>query len=119
MKLMETKKSKKRIYICHTFYHVYIACLKELNLPKQGAGAVRGEAALLLSSLSNDFGRVKGKSRKVRVIWGSHSLWGKGGELLPGTCRISQGQRQYCTEHALQNKVYQAYGKAAGSFCAR
>ena len=26
-------KKKERIYVCHTFYHVYVACLKELNLP--------------------------------------------------------------------------------------
>ena len=73
MKLMETKKSKKRIYICHTFYHVYIACLKELNLPKQGAGAVRGEASLLLSSLSNDFGRLKERAEKSGLF----------GEVIP------------------------------------
>ena len=24
---------RDRIYVCHTFYHVYVACLKELNLP--------------------------------------------------------------------------------------
>lgn len=45
---------KKRIYICHTFYHVYITCLKELNLPKEE----RGQASLLLSSMSNDFGNL-------------------------------------------------------------
>ena len=45
----------KRIYICHTFYHVYISCLKELNLPKEE----QGNADLLLSSLSNDFGNLK------------------------------------------------------------
>ncbi|GFI45007.1 hypothetical protein IMSAGC019_00317 [Lachnospiraceae bacterium] len=50
--------TKKRIYICHTYYHVYIACLKELNLPKEGGGAVRGQASLMLSSLSNDFGSL-------------------------------------------------------------
>lgn len=46
---------KKRIYICHTFYHAYIACLKELS---RGKGEW-GEASLMLSSLSNDFGNLK------------------------------------------------------------
>lgn len=45
---------KKRIYICHTFYHVYITCLKELNFPKEE----RGQASLLLSRMSNDFGNL-------------------------------------------------------------
>ena len=29
---------RARIYVCHTFYHVYVACLKELNLPKEERG---------------------------------------------------------------------------------
>ncbi len=43
---------QKRIYICHTFYHVYVACLKESYLPEKE----RGRADLLLSKMSNDFG---------------------------------------------------------------
>lgn len=62
--MKKMKKSRKRIYICHTFYHVYIACLKELNLPESGAGAVRGQASLLLSSMSNDFGSLKERAGK-------------------------------------------------------
>ena len=50
----------KRIYICHTFYHVYISCLKELNLPKEE----RGNSDLLLSTLSNDFGNLKERAEK-------------------------------------------------------
>lgn len=62
MKKMET--SKKRIYICHTYYHVYIACLKELNLPISGADAVRGQASLMLSSLSTDFGNLRERAAR-------------------------------------------------------
>ncbi len=43
---------KKRIYVCHTFYHVYVACLKECFLPVEE----RGNADLVLSTMSNDFG---------------------------------------------------------------
>lgn len=46
---------KKRIYVCHTYYHVYIACLKELNLPL----AERKQADLVLSTMSNDFGDLQ------------------------------------------------------------
>lgn len=41
----------KRIYVCHTFYHVYISFLKELALPIEE----RGNADLVLSRLSTDF----------------------------------------------------------------
>ena len=30
---------KERIYVCHTFYHVYISALKECNLPLEKRGA--------------------------------------------------------------------------------
>lgn len=46
---------KERIYVCHTFYHVYVAILKECNLPKEK----RGGATLVLSKMSNDFGNLK------------------------------------------------------------
>ncbi|MBR4059149.1 MAG: lipooligosaccharide sialyltransferase [Lachnospiraceae bacterium] len=42
---------KDRIYVCHTYYHVYITFLKELNMPKEK----RGQATLVLSRMSNDF----------------------------------------------------------------
>ena len=46
---------KDRIYVCHTYYHVYVACLKELNLPERD----RGNASLELSTMSIDFGDLK------------------------------------------------------------
>ena len=45
---------KERIYVCHTYYHVYVTCLKELTLP----AAMRGQATLVLSTMSNDFGNL-------------------------------------------------------------
>ena len=46
---------KDRIYVCHTYYHVYVAFLKELNLPMNE----RGKATLVLSSLSIHFENLK------------------------------------------------------------
>lgn len=46
---------KERIYVCHTFYHVYVTILKECNLPREK----RGGATLVLSKMSNDFGNLK------------------------------------------------------------
>lgn len=46
---------KDRIYVCHTFYHVYITFLKEMALPQKD----RGGATLVLSKMSNDFGSLK------------------------------------------------------------
>ena len=46
---------KERIYVCHTYYHVYVSFLKELNLPKEK----RGQASLVLSKMSIDFENLK------------------------------------------------------------
>lgn len=51
---------KERIYVCHTFYHVYIAVLKECNLSAEK----RGGATLVLSTMSNDFGNLKERALK-------------------------------------------------------
>lgn len=50
----------KRAYVCHTFYHVFITILKELNLPEDK----RGEADILLSKMSNDFGDIGSRLEK-------------------------------------------------------
>ncbi len=44
-----------RIYVCHTYYHVYVTFLKELNLPQEE----RGRASLVLSGLSINFENLK------------------------------------------------------------
>ena len=49
---------KERIYVCHTYYHVYVTCLKELALPKER----QGKATLVLSTMSNNFGNLKDRA---------------------------------------------------------
>lgn len=46
---------KERIYVCHTFYHVYVTLLKEFALSKEKQGG----ATVVLSKMSNDFGNLK------------------------------------------------------------
>ncbi|MBR1930169.1 MAG: lipooligosaccharide sialyltransferase [Lachnospiraceae bacterium] len=52
---------KDRIYICHTYYHVYVTFLKELKLRRECAPQERGQATLVLSKLSNDFEQLKSR----------------------------------------------------------
>ena len=49
---------KQRIYICHTFYHVYIAHLKEFYIRQLSDKKEESEADILLSTMSNDFGEL-------------------------------------------------------------
>lgn len=53
-------KTRERIYVCHTFYHVYITVLKECNQKPEH----RGKATLVLSTMSNDFGDLKERAQK-------------------------------------------------------
>lgn len=55
---------KERIYVCHTYYHVYVTFLKELNLPREK----RGQATLVLSSLSNDFETLKERVERTGLF---------------------------------------------------
>lgn len=55
---------KERIYVCHTFYHVYVTCLKELALPKEA----QGKATLVLSTMSNDFGTLADRAKECPLF---------------------------------------------------
>lgn len=43
-----------RLYICHTFYHVYVSVLKEMDFQKQG----EKPGDILLSTISTEFGSL-------------------------------------------------------------
>jgi len=70
---------KDRIYICHTYYHVYVTCLKELALPKEK----QGKATLLLSTLSNDFGDLKSRAQRCGLFEEVLMFEEKGEEYFP------------------------------------
>lgn len=55
---------KERIYVCHTYYHVYVTFLKELALPVEK----RGQATLVLSRMSNDFEDLKSRVERTGLF---------------------------------------------------
>lgn len=44
-----------RIYVCHTYYHAYVAFLKEFHLRREKGLEAAGDASLVLSSMSINF----------------------------------------------------------------
>ncbi|MBE5843558.1 MAG: lipooligosaccharide sialyltransferase [Butyrivibrio sp.] len=73
----------ERIYVCHTFYHVYVACLKEFHIlhglsakkdgdfasSKAGEGSsAAGRATLVLSKMSNKFGSMVERARNCGLF---------------------------------------------------
>mgnify|MGYP001040555279 FL=1 len=94
-----------RIYVCHTYYHVYVTFLKELKLLREAGGSAEdiGKADLVLSRLSNDFEDLKSRVESTglfrRVIefdekrddfFPELARWRKGGKNFLGNlyCRI-------------------------------
>lgn len=57
-------KKKGCIYVCHTYFHVYISFLKELKKPKQE----QGRATLVLSKMSTDFEQLKERVEAVGLF---------------------------------------------------
>lgn len=55
---------KDRVYVCHTYYHALIAMVKELLLPKEE----QKKATLILSRLSNDFGKLDERVRECGLF---------------------------------------------------
>lgn len=66
--------SKKRVYICHTYYHLYIAVVRELVLGKEHYC----EADLVLSTMSNNFEDIDERIRREEIfneVFFFHERW--------------------------------------------
>ena len=70
---------KDRIYVCHTFYHVYITFLKELALP----GDQQGGATVVLSRMSNNFAGLKERLEKTGYFEGVYEYDEKREDFFP------------------------------------
>lgn len=99
---MKRKRNQKtacsggRIYVCHTYYHVYVTFLKELKLRREQKESFR-KAELVLSKMSTDFENLKervestGLFRKVTEFdekredfFPELAKWRKGGRGFAG-----------------------------------
>ena len=70
--MLKREKTKSRLYICHTFYHVYVSCLKELKLQREYKHDYQ-KGDIVLSRMSTDFGDLDQKLINSQifgeVIW--------------------------------------------------
>lgn len=107
MKEKKSSEKQSRIYICHTYYHVYVTFLKELKL--RAEETVSSKADLVLSKMSNDFEDLKSRvestglfrqviefDEKREDFFPELAKWRKGGGGFLGNlyCRI-QFTRRY------------------------
>ena len=94
---------KDRIYVCHTYYHVYVACLKELNLER----GKRGNATLVMSTMSNDFGDLQERADVCGLFAAVYMFDEK--EDGPGKSFLKSAD---------PHPLHEASGKGAGALCA-
>ena len=101
-------KVKDRIYVCHTFYHVYITVIKELNLP----GEKRGGATLVLSTMSNDFGDLNVKAAKSGLFEAVYSFDEKEDVSLPEVMKYHTDRGNLILNLLQRIKYTKALGRA-------
>ena len=85
---------KERIYICHTYYHVYVSFLKELALPKETKNpeeARQGQATLVLSKLSNNFENLKARVESTGLFEAVVEYDEKKDEFFPELAKWKKG----------------------------
>lgn len=59
------KRVKKgTIYVCHTYYHVYVSMLKEFAKPKEK----QGNASIVLSKMSTDFEELPERLKAINLF---------------------------------------------------
>lgn len=82
---------KERIYVCHTFYHIYVAFLKEMNLPK----TKRGMATLVISHMSTNFGNFPERVRSSGFFEEVVDFYEKDEKHFPELAKYRKKERNF------------------------
>ena len=62
------KKTKSRIYVCHTFYHVYVSILKEMKVQRETVPLEYQKADIALSAISTNFENLGERLRRTGIF---------------------------------------------------
>ncbi len=82
---------KDRIYVCHTYYHVYVTFLKELKLKEQQGDTWKSGATLVLSRMSNDFENLKARVESTGLFEEVIEFDEKREDYFPGLAKWRKG----------------------------
>ncbi|MCR4727533.1 MAG: glycosyltransferase family 52 protein [Lachnospiraceae bacterium] len=94
-----------RIYICHTIYHVYIACLKEMNR------GTLGGATLVLSKMSSDFKDLKSRAEKSPIFDEVYEFDEKDYSFFPELIRLKRDSNNIIVNMIKRIRFCKKYGK--------
>lgn len=103
------QQGKERIYVCHTYYHVYVTCLKELNLPKER----RKKATLILSKMSIDFKDLRERMEETGLFEQVLEFDEKREEYFPQLERYKKQGKVF--KYVFENLPYKQAGKVGSS----
>ncbi len=98
------KEKRGRIYVCHTFYNVYVTLLKELNRGEDD----RAGAEIALSTISTDFTGLKERLEDCGVFEKVHILEEKKDSFFP---QLAKYKRSYhnILRHLYNRVIYTKY----------
>lgn len=77
------KKTKSRIYVCHTFYHVYVSILKEMKVQRETAPSEYQKADVALSAISTDFENLGERLARTGIFNTIYALDEKREDFFP------------------------------------
>ncbi len=102
---MKKAKTKSRIYVCHTFYHVYVAALKEMKLVRETPANAYKKADIALSSVSTDFERLGDRLAKAEIFQEVIALDEKREDFFP---ELAKYRKNYSNvlKHMLNRMIF-------------
>ena len=87
------KKTKGRIYVCHTFYHVYVSILKEMKLVRETKPSQYHKADIALSSISTNFENLGERLEKTGIFHKVIALDEKREDFFPELAKYRKNYR--------------------------
>ena len=104
---------KGRVYVCHTYYHVYVALLKEFNLDKEE----RFKADLVLSLMSNDFENLSDRILENKVFENVYLFDEKRETFFPEVMKYKENNDMTAVSEKMSSiNVHNEIGTLADSF---
>lgn len=90
------KKSKSRIYICHTFYHVYVSILKEMKVFRETTPDKYQRADIALSAISTDFEDLGDRLKSTGIFGEIFALDEKREDFFPELAKYRASNTLWC-----------------------
>lgn len=112
MKKVKNNPEKPRIYVCHTYYHVYVTFLKELSLPRDE----QGKAELVLSTMSTDFENLSERVERTGLFQRIHIFEEKREEYFPELAKWRKGTGNFAGNLYYRIRFTKQYARLEAPF---